>query len=693
MDEQNWYDTLIDEWDFAKNDTHIAEYSQNSSKIVWWKCAEHGHSYSNNIKNRFKRGDGCPYCSGRRLLKGFNDFETQYPELVEEFDIVKNAMLPSEIYPSKPKKVWWLCNYDHSWETTFDSRIQGAGCPYCANRKVLTGFNDLATTHPQIAAEWNYDKNKLLPTEVTYGSPKTAWWKCKKGHEWKTVISKRQTRNCPYCSNQKVLQGYNDLATVHPHIAEEWNYQKNKLIKPTMISPSTPKIYWWKCKEGHEWKSAVNTRAGYKTSCPYCSQVKILPGYNDLLTIDPELVAKSWDYEKNDLLKIYPNTTGRSNKTKVWWKCQIGHSWLTNIAIRRMMPIDGCIYCSNHTVLAGFNDLKTIFPEMLHEWDYEKNIKAPSEYTFKSNQKVWWRCINNHSWRAKVYERTIIGTHCQRCNSGKGISKPEKELIDYIEAIYGEVITRDRKTIAPHELDIFIPELRLAIEFNGVYWHSERQGKGQNYHHNKWQKCQEKGINLLMVWDDEWKNDKKSIKQKLKSILSGQDKGVKEFIVADGDTIALQNDLSSSNSNETAKIKNEYTFSLQKCESDATTALGQISGVLSQDKKTFSILDYTRFIDADMLRIMIKKISQTLQCEYFTYTVTNDKNFFKREIEEVFSTSKCLPPAYKILDKNERRDIVDISEYNYAENTSDNELNKVWDSGSQLYTLTLHKEL
>lgn len=90
---------------------------------------------------------------------------------------------------------------------------------------------------------------------------------------------------------------------------------------------------------------------------------------------------------------------------------------------------------------------------------------------------------------------------------------------------------------------------------------------------------------------------------------------------------------------------------------------------------------------------MIKKISQTLNCEYFTYTVTNDKNFFKREIEEVFSTSKCLPPAYKILDKNERRDIVDISEYNYAEDTSGTELNKVWDSGSQLYTLTLHKEL
>ncbi len=85
--------------------------------------------------------------------------------------------------------------------------------------------------NPTLMAEWNWEKNNALdldPKTLTLGSNKKVWWKCSKGHEWQATINHRNNgRGCPHCSGRKVLKGYNDLATVNPKLATEWNYDKN----------------------------------------------------------------------------------------------------------------------------------------------------------------------------------------------------------------------------------------------------------------------------------------------------------------------------------------------------------------------------------------------------------------------------------------------------------------------------------
>ena len=150
--------------------------------------------------------------------------------------------------------------------------------PYCGDRKVLKGYNDLRTTHPEIAREWNKERNgDLKPTDVIANSNKRVWWKCKEGHEWSGLIANRARKGkadpgCPYCSGRKVLAGFNDLATTHPDIAAMWHPRMNKRLKPTGVQAVSRKLAWWRGECGHVYQMSVRDRVGAKPGyCPYCS--------------------------------------------------------------------------------------------------------------------------------------------------------------------------------------------------------------------------------------------------------------------------------------------------------------------------------------------------------------------------------------------------------------------------------------
>ena len=144
----------------------------------------------------------------------------------------------------------------------------------CAGKQALAGYNDLATLNPDLAAEWNYEKNNgTLPSEVVPGSNKKAWWKCQRyGHEWEAVIASRTRGNgCPYCGNQMVLAGFNDLQTKDPELAEQWNYDRNADLLPTQITARSGKRVWWQCEYGHEWEAVVSYQAK-RRKCPICAK-------------------------------------------------------------------------------------------------------------------------------------------------------------------------------------------------------------------------------------------------------------------------------------------------------------------------------------------------------------------------------------------------------------------------------------
>jgi hypothetical protein len=93
------------------------------------------------------------------------------------------------------------------------------------------------------------------------GSNKKVWWLCEKGHEWEISVNARSRgHNCPYCANQIVLKGYNDLETLNPRLAKEWHPINNGDLLPSDVMPGSNKKAWWLCEQGHEWQAQISSR-------------------------------------------------------------------------------------------------------------------------------------------------------------------------------------------------------------------------------------------------------------------------------------------------------------------------------------------------------------------------------------------------------------------------------------------------
>ena len=232
-----------------------------------WKCSL-GHIWQTTMGQRThtKRGSGCPTCSNRVILSGFNDLATLFPDLVPSAD----GWDPSKVGAKSGKILGWKCELNHRWSASVRQRTvggyagKGTGCPFCSGVKTLGGFNDLATTHPELAAQavdWD-------PSKFSAGSSKSVFWKCGKNHIWKALIvtrTRERSANCPYCTNQKLLKGFNDLLTTHPAIAAEadgWD--------PSTVMRGMDKARQWKCALGHKWKTDVIVRTR-GSGCPTCA--------------------------------------------------------------------------------------------------------------------------------------------------------------------------------------------------------------------------------------------------------------------------------------------------------------------------------------------------------------------------------------------------------------------------------------
>lgn len=177
--------------------------------------------------------------------------------LIAQWHSIKNApSTPHEVSAGSHKKAWWVCKHGHEWEAQIRSRIKGYGCPFCTKRLVIDGESDLNTRFPNVAEEWNYERNEpLTPRNVLAGSHKKVWWRCEKGHEWEATIASRtcNENGCPVCAGKIVSVGENDLAFVFPQIASEWSTKKNGSLRPEMITAFSNKRVWWTCPLGHEY--------------------------------------------------------------------------------------------------------------------------------------------------------------------------------------------------------------------------------------------------------------------------------------------------------------------------------------------------------------------------------------------------------------------------------------------------------
>lgn len=310
--------------------------------------------------------------------------------------------------------------------------------------------------------------------------------------------------------------GFNDLATVNPVLSSE--VSPDSEIKATEITFSSNKKLLWRCSGGHEWEESVNVRFQGR-NCPYCSNVELLPGFNDLVTTNPDLakeVSPNFGLSPAEILAF-------RNNVSVLWICGNGHEWESGLFSRYMG--EKCPYCLNKKVLPGFNDLATVSPDLAGMVSENSPIRA-NEIMVNSSKKLLWRCDNGHEW-----ESTIVGVYngngCLKCSG----SKMEENLAQLIKNLIPEgttILRNDRQIISPYELDIFIPTLGLAFEFNGDYWHSNEMirkrhpqfASSKQFDDFKKQECKKHGVNLFFVKETQWVNNYEKTVERINKIIA-----------------------------------------------------------------------------------------------------------------------------------------------------------------------------
>lgn len=153
---------LAKEWHPIKNGTLTPRgFTFGSGEKVWWQCLR-GHEWKAMINNRTSQETDCPYCTGKKVLIGFNDLATTHSHFVKEWHPVKNGTLsPQTVSAGNNRKVFWQCKEGHEWEAAIYKHVIGTNCPYCANKKVGVGFNDLATLNPELARQWHPTKTVI----------------------------------------------------------------------------------------------------------------------------------------------------------------------------------------------------------------------------------------------------------------------------------------------------------------------------------------------------------------------------------------------------------------------------------------------------------------------------------------------------------------------------------------------------
>jgi hypothetical protein len=458
-----------------------------------------------------------------------------YPDLVKDWHPYKNGdKQPEDFAQFSNKKVWWNCDKgpDHEYERAISTRTkQRAGCPFCANSKIsITNRFDL--NQESLMKEWNYEKNIVLPSEVTIGTNKKIWWICINGHEWEAKLADRVQRGfgCKACTKlNKVDYTPGDWIIGNTNLLQEWNYKKNEDIgNPEDFKSNSNKKVWWKCDKGpdHEWEASLRKRALSNTGCPCCKGKKISVT-NSLISNYPD-IAKQFHREKNkdiDINNIFMN----SNK-KVWWKCDKGpdHEWETKVYARTYRNRH-CPFCSGHN-FSTTNNLLIVAPQIAKQFDLEKNFpKTPSDFASGSNTTVWWKCDNqdHRGWKAPIAARMRQAIGCYICNQEKRFAS-ESRLFDIVKELFPNYIIE--RAIRPDfleglEIDIYVPQLKLAIEYQGIqhyevveFWGGEEALKKRKANDTKKRKLLKLNNIVLLEWKYTIEINKKRVLSEINKI-------------------------------------------------------------------------------------------------------------------------------------------------------------------------------
>jgi len=297
----------------------------------------------------------------------------------------------------------------------------------------------------------------------------------------------------------------------------------------------------------------------------------------------------------------------------------------------------------------------------------------------------------------------LSGGGCPKC--GNIDSKGEKEIADVIESLGIDVVMRDRTVISPKELDIYIPSKNIAIEFNGSYWHSSLH-KEKDYHIRKTDDCLEKGVQLIHIWDHEWKNKNQLMIKKIKNILGISDSAKvyarktrvdMNIPVGESKEFLKENHIQGYNGGSIRiglrhegvlvacmiiKKKPDDSFYLSRY-ATSCNVVGGFSKLLSSFKKTTNWKEITTF--SDLRFSNPNKNVYTVNGFEFEYRTSPNYFYLYGKNGDIYTRNQCM--------KHKLHKIVESFDPNESEseNMMRNGFHKVYDCGNIKYKLTNEK--
>lgn len=306
-----------------------------------------GHQFETDRARPFappaSREPKCPVCQNNVIHAGYNDLASSHPDVAAEFDETRNGGLTAQqVLASAKEPYFWRCPKGHSYPATPSNRTAAKSkCPVCLNRLIVTGINDITTTHPQLLAEWHPSwLRRVPPTTHGAGSQESIIWVCANAHEYAMSIADRvKSKGCHQCRTGRKRPGTEGLDESHPAIAAEWHPTLNGKVKPSDRSRGSADEAYWLCPAGHTYRQRIERRtAGYK--CSTCSRRNLVPGVNDLASTQPTLVSEFHPYLNHPKVpsKLFAGTQ------LLWWKCMAhGHTYQQSVPHRVLSK--GCPEC------------------------------------------------------------------------------------------------------------------------------------------------------------------------------------------------------------------------------------------------------------------------------------------------------------------------------------------------------------
>lgn len=328
--------------------------------------------------------------------------------LMIDWDFEKNSKLglnPSEISDKSQKRAWWICEEGHEWEAIIRNRSNGNNCPFCTGRKILNGYNDLATTHPSLAKEWNWQKNNdLSPYDISFGSNKKVWWMDELGHEWEASVEQRTRGNgCPCCSRENRIS-HKEIVVyyyIKKYFADAISTYKHSDFGTMELDIFIPQISTAIEYDGSKWHQDV-VRDLKKDNI--CASKNI----NMIRIREPNCP----EYKSSCTFIYLENYSQQALINAITSVLHLLHIDDLDIDISRdCEDIESVVF---HKIRD--NSLSALFPNVAADWPPTKNGTLTSEHVYAhSSKKVWWKCsVCGNEWFQSIVKR-CFGLGCSKC--------------------------------------------------------------------------------------------------------------------------------------------------------------------------------------------------------------------------------------------------------------------------------------